>query len=341
MEKAPLKGETMYYCFVDFKKAFDTVPRHGLWSRMETIGVPIHLRVAVAHLYHAVRCKLKMQTGFSKEFFSTIGVKQGCPLSPTLFGLCIDELEDFIYQTMQDNGDAPNIGLTTLLLLIYADDVVLLAHSMSLLQKLLDAVHTFCEAKRLSVNVLKTKCTEICTHKSKDQPAVMYDGQEIQAMDSFKYLGIIIPSNHRWGQCAKTRIEAGQARHMGIKTTTPYSMMLLETRHRPLEMLALQRMHRYLLKVKLMPHNRLPHIAWEVGCKPQKNHKSKFLTSSLVEDIKKWFSKWNIGAHVDMHVEAGTEHEHELDFELQLLEAIHSKWKNAMHRSKLNTIAST
>ncbi|MCO5609021.1 hypothetical protein L7F22_063241 [Adiantum nelumboides] len=83
-----------------------------------------------------------------------------------------------------------------------------------------------------------------------------------------------------------------------------------------------------------MPHTRLPHIAWEVGCKPQKNHKSKFLTSSLVEDIKKWFSKWNVGAHVDMHVEAGTEHEHELNFELQLLEALHNKWKNAMHKSK-------
>ena len=75
---------------MDLKKAFDTVPCTGLLNRMESIGVPLHLRVVVACLYQEVRGKLKTQTSFSKEFMSTMGVKQGCPLSPTLFGLCID-----------------------------------------------------------------------------------------------------------------------------------------------------------------------------------------------------------------------------------------------------------
>ena len=63
-----------------------------------------------------------------------MGVKQGCPLSPTLFGLRIDELEDFIKEAMREEGDHPSIGFFTLLLLIYADDVVLLAHNAPLLQ---------------------------------------------------------------------------------------------------------------------------------------------------------------------------------------------------------------
>jgi hypothetical protein len=41
------KKEEAFCCFVDFKKAFDTVPRDKLWHRMEELGVPIHLRAAV------------------------------------------------------------------------------------------------------------------------------------------------------------------------------------------------------------------------------------------------------------------------------------------------------
>ena len=123
-------------------------------------------------------------------------------------------------------------------------------------------------------------------------------------------------------------------RHMGIKTTTPYSVMLLETGKRPLEMQALQRVHRYLMKVKTMRERSLPYMAWQAGCKPQKNYKSKFLTSSLVEDIRKWFSRWNVGDYVDMRIEEGTEHEHGLNFDICILEALHTKWKTAVHRSK-------
>lgn len=110
--------------------------------------------------------------------------------------------------------------------------------------------------------------------------------------------------------------------------------MLLETGKRPLEMQALQRVHRYLIKLKLMPDHRLPYIAWNVGCKPQKTNKSKFLSSSLVQDIRKWFAKWNVEVYVDMQLEEGKTHEYELNFELQLLEALHNKWRSAAHKSK-------
>ncbi|MCO5589400.1 hypothetical protein L7F22_043367 [Adiantum nelumboides] len=78
--------KNLHCCFVDFTKAFDTIPRAGLWQRMEHIRVPIHLRMAMARLYQQVRCRLKTHAGLSREFGSNMGVKQGCPLSPTLFG---------------------------------------------------------------------------------------------------------------------------------------------------------------------------------------------------------------------------------------------------------------
>ena len=48
--------------------------------------------------------------------------------------------------TLAENKDGPTIGMLTLLLLIYVDEVALFAHDMTALQRLLDAIHTFCEA---------------------------------------------------------------------------------------------------------------------------------------------------------------------------------------------------
>jgi hypothetical protein len=84
----------IFCCFVDFRKSFDTVPRKNLWDRLEEIKVPFELRVVAIRLYENVISKFKNTEGWSKEINCNIGVKQGCPLSPTLFGIYIDKLED-------------------------------------------------------------------------------------------------------------------------------------------------------------------------------------------------------------------------------------------------------
>ena len=93
MDKSQLEGTTLYCCFVDFKKAFDKVPRAGLRLRLQELGVPCDLRISSYRLYQRVVCRLRGRLGLSQAFECNMGVKQGCPLSPTLFGLCIDKLE--------------------------------------------------------------------------------------------------------------------------------------------------------------------------------------------------------------------------------------------------------
>ena len=71
-----------------------------------------------------------MKDGFSESFVSNMGVKQGCPLSPTLFGLYINELEEVITkQSTRGEVDGSSIGIYTLTILLYADDVILMTHS--------------------------------------------------------------------------------------------------------------------------------------------------------------------------------------------------------------------
>ena len=101
MQESRLQGKTLYCCFVDFKKVFDTVPRSELYYRMVEIDMSLGYRV-VTCLHEQVKCQLKMDSGFSKNFLSNMGVKQGCPLSPTLFGLCIDKLEEVVNKVARE-----------------------------------------------------------------------------------------------------------------------------------------------------------------------------------------------------------------------------------------------
>ena len=70
---------------------------------MEEFGVPKHLRATVHRLYEEVKVKIRTSAGIFESCRSDIGVKQGCPLSPTLFGLYIDKLEEWLNLQGGDN----------------------------------------------------------------------------------------------------------------------------------------------------------------------------------------------------------------------------------------------
>jgi hypothetical protein len=99
---------------------------------MEELRVPIHLRAVVHRLCEEVKVKIRMSVGISESFRSDIGVKQGCPLSPTLFVLYIDKLEEWLNS---QEGDGALLGEFVIRLLLYADDLILIAKSTLWLQE--------------------------------------------------------------------------------------------------------------------------------------------------------------------------------------------------------------
>ena len=76
---------------------------------------------------------------------STVGVKQGCPLSPTLFGLYIDELSEYIERW---GGSGAGLVGTIIPILLYADDIVLISDSPEGLQRHLNALKSFYTDKK-------------------------------------------------------------------------------------------------------------------------------------------------------------------------------------------------
>ena len=135
----------LYCCFVDFNKAFDTVPRAVLWQVLEELGVHGRILDIIKSLYAHDSAAVRSSQGISAIFRCLMGVKQGCPLSSTLFNLYVDGLEKHLLETADIN--APTLMGVMVPLLLYADDVILMSQSASGLQKQLDALASSCEQR--------------------------------------------------------------------------------------------------------------------------------------------------------------------------------------------------
>jgi hypothetical protein len=200
------KKEEASFFFVDFKKAFDTVPRDKLWHRMEEFGVPIHLRAVVHRIYDEVKVKIKMSVGISKSFSSDIRVKQGFPLSPTLFGLYIDKLEEWL--NLQE-GDGALLGDFLIRLLLYENDLILISKSSIGLQEHLISLELFCSIVGMQVNTSKTKVVIFSRKRKHKQHKFYFEGNTLKEVTDYKYLRIDFNKNLIWEGCRKKRTLGG------------------------------------------------------------------------------------------------------------------------------------
>ena len=125
---------------------FYSIPRAVLFLRLRDIGISEILMMTIMRLYETVVGRLRTIKGLFDPIQSTIGVKQGCPLSPTLFGIYIDELEAFLSDSSLQ-GDGCYLHQVLISILLFANDVVLLASSHESLQRILDRLACFCDMR--------------------------------------------------------------------------------------------------------------------------------------------------------------------------------------------------
>ena len=90
----------------------------------------------------------------SEVIVQTVGVRQGCILSPCLFSLFIADLPAFLKDA---GGQGVKLNDAWVRVLLFADDGAIVANSAADLQSMLDALHVFCSKWRLLVNVEKTE----------------------------------------------------------------------------------------------------------------------------------------------------------------------------------------
>ena len=87
IEKAREFQKNIYFCFIDYAKAFDCVDHNKMWEILKGIGIPDHLTCLLRNLYACQEATVRIAHGTTGCFQTGKGVRQGCTLSPCLFNL--------------------------------------------------------------------------------------------------------------------------------------------------------------------------------------------------------------------------------------------------------------
>ena len=183
------ENKKLYVAFIDFTKAFDYVVRDILWYKLLKYGVRGKIINVLRSMYKNVQSRIKYENQLSVGFQCVLGVRQGECLSPFLFAMYLNDLEE----TFELKGyKGIEIGMLKLMLLLYADDIVILSESEAGLQMGLDILKDYCDRWKLTVNVNKTKVM-IFRKGGTNRRNVKFDynGVNIDIVNKFTYLGVV------------------------------------------------------------------------------------------------------------------------------------------------------
>ena len=112
--------QELYHVFIDFKKAFDRVWHKALWSTMRLYNFNVNLIHVIENLYNKTNSAVYLNGDIGDWFRTTVGVRQGCLLSQTLFNIF---LERIMTDALEDHQGTVSIGGRTITNLPFADDI--------------------------------------------------------------------------------------------------------------------------------------------------------------------------------------------------------------------------
>ena len=203
-------NKIVYACYFDLKKAFDTVNRVQLfYNLMVQYKVGGQFLKILQNLYTNNKMFIKLDQGLTNPFTTTVGVKQGCSISPLIFNLFIDKLPTVYDETC----DGLVLGNKKLNCLMWADDCVVFALSQQGLQIAINKTVEFFEA---NVNKKKTKCMIFNKRGIRPQffPNVKFfiNNQPLENAETYTYLGLVfVPSGSTTAATKELYLKANRA----------------------------------------------------------------------------------------------------------------------------------
>ena len=147
--------KNIYFCFIDYAKAFDCVDHNKLWKILKELGIPDHLTCLLRNLHAGQEATVRTGYGTTDWFQIGKGVGQGCILSPCLFNF----YAEYIMRNARLHEAQAEISMAgrNINNLRYADDITLMAESKEELKSLLMKVKEESEKFGLKINIQKTK----------------------------------------------------------------------------------------------------------------------------------------------------------------------------------------
>ena len=208
MEKVREFHQPLYACFIDLKKAYDSVHSKSLWRILKhTYHLPEKLLIIISALYEDCTTAVRVYGKTSDIFSVTSGVRQGCVLAPTFFNFYFDTAIHMALDVHRKEekgikvaypldadlmGNRRNLKHETLVTdLEYANDMALLANNWADLTTMLDSLATTCKKLSLTISCKKTKTLAVLTNPGDQSPApiqLVPGGEPIKVVSHSQYL---------------------------------------------------------------------------------------------------------------------------------------------------------
>ena len=287
-----IKKARLYVCFVDLRKAFDTVARDLLLHKIVGLGISGNFFNCLSDMYNNSLAQIKIANVLSPHIKIERGTEQGHPLSPDLFKLFIRDLSSLI----KTQGDYPTLADITVSHLLWADDLVLLALNAKSLQDNIDILHKFCQKMGLEINIKKTKVLTFCPGRQNPLYENFLLGDEpIDHAEQYCYLGIVF---HRSGSftAANNELRAKALRALyGMKGNIIKDCLshkarniLFDTLVKPVLLYGCQ---------VLTPHSKTMKYITKITTQSNSDHFLKYIAQDHYEKFHLKYIKWCLSVH--------------------------------------------
>ena len=177
-------GDNVDVFYMDFQKAFDTVPHHRLLTKMKNLGINNHMISVISDFLSDRTFNVRVGDSKSKAYKVTSGIPQGSILGPLLFLIYINDLPEGIKNKI----------------LLFADDVRMCSNASypDVSQGDIDKMLNWQNKWLLKFNIVDQKCKVM--HIGKTNPKHIYkiDGMDLPSVEEEKDLGVLMTSNYNW-----------------------------------------------------------------------------------------------------------------------------------------------
>jgi len=208
-EKCREQHKPLHIAFIDLTKAFDLVSRDGLFKILPLIGCPLKLLSIVRSFHDGMLSTVQYDGNTSTEFEVKSGVKQGCVLAPTLFGIFFAMLfrhafkgaTEGVYLHSRSDGKLFNLNRlkskskTREVLIrdmLFSDDAALATHSEEQLQSLMNRFSTACDLFSLMISLKKT---QVMCQGTAIPSSIHIQDHQLEVVNQFTYLGSTATNN--------------------------------------------------------------------------------------------------------------------------------------------------
>ena len=194
------KKQSTFCAFIDFQKAFDSVNRPILWRKLNEIGMSTKMLSAVRSLYKDILTCVRVNDICTCWFSVITGERQVCSLSTILFSIFINDLAVMLKELHK----GVKIDNERVCILLYADDIVLIAENESDLQDMLTMLSTWCIKNGMCINASKSNVVHFRPNSSPRSNYVFNCGDcKIEYVSKYMYLGLTLTEHQDYNITVK------------------------------------------------------------------------------------------------------------------------------------------